>query len=285
MNEATSELMEAIKQATGLSLTEEKTYLLESRLSDLMSDYNLSDFRELSDKFKNSSDIDFREKVIERVTTHETKFFRDESIFGALLERILPEILERKREKFPNQDNHIIKIWSAACSTGQEPYSVAMAIRDKLPHIFKNIRILATDIAKETIEKAKLGIYSTFELGRGLTDYHLEKYFDPYEPGILKVQDEIKSVVEFKQHNLIADPFPTGFDLILCRNVSYYFDSSERKRLFEKIEKALNQDSFLILGSAESIAEYSNNFIIREFGLCRFYELNSSNFTLFLKGA
>ncbi len=284
MKEATSELMDAIKQITGLSLTEEKTYLLENRLSDLMSDYKLVNFQELSEKFKNSSDLDFREKVIERVTTHETKFFRDESIFGAILERIIPEILERKREKNPNQKNHPIKIWSAACSSGQEPYSVAIAIREKFPQIFENIKILATDIAKDTIQKAKSGIYSSFEIGRGITDIHLKKHFDLVSEGIYQVQKEISSVIEFKQHNLISDPYPDSFDLVLCRNVSYYFDQNERIKLFGKIEKALNQDSFLILGSAESIVEYSKSFIIREFGLCRFYELNPSNFTLFTKG-
>ncbi|TGK02602.1 protein-glutamate O-methyltransferase CheR [Leptospira langatensis] len=280
MDDATFELMEAIKQVTGLSLTAEKTYLLESRLSDIMSDYSLSDFRELSRKFKNDPDEEFKEKVIDRVTTHETRFFRDESIFSALLERIIPEILERKRGKNPS-----IRIWSAACSTGQEPYSIAISIHERYPHLFKDVRILATDIAKETIEKARSGIYSTFEIGRGLTDSHLKKYFDPIGGGLYRVSEEIRSITEFKQHNLISDPYPDNFDVILCRNVSYYFDHQERKNLFNKIEKALNQDSFMILGSAESISEYSKSFIIREFGLCRFYELNPSNFTLFIKGA
>ncbi|EPG65964.1 CheR family methyltransferase [Leptospira wolffii] len=283
MSDDAAVLMEAIKEITGLSLSEDKTYLLESRLSDLMTDYRLGNFRELSERFRNGSDREFREKVIERVTTHETKFFRDESIFGAILERIIPEILERKKES--GTADPVIRIWSAACSTGQEPYSIAIAIREKLPHVFKNIRILGTDIAKDTIEKAKQGIYSAFEIGRGLTDYHLEKYFDEISPSQYKVQQEIASIIEFKQHNLVSDPYPKGFDLILCRNVSYYFELQERIRLFDKIKNSLNADSFLILGSAESITEYSQSFIIREFGLCRFYELNSSNFTLFKKGA
>ncbi|PKA14459.1 CheR family methyltransferase [Leptospira haakeii] len=280
MQDGTFELMEMIKQATGISLTEEKVYLLESRLSDILSDYNLSDFGQLSKKFKESSDQEFREKVIERVTTHETRFFRDESIFGAILERIIPEILERKQQK-----DSKIKIWSAACSTGQEPYSIAISIHERYPQLFRNISIIATDIAKDTIERAKSGIYSAFEIGRGLSDIHLAKYFDPFSKGLYRVNDEIRSIIEFKQHNLIYDPYPSNCDLILCRNVSYYFDHLERKNLFNKMEKALDQDSFLILGSAESISEYSKNFIIREFGLCRFYELNPSNFTLFIKGA
>ncbi|EID99655.1 CheR family methyltransferase [Leptospira licerasiae] len=280
MQDTTFELMEVIKQATGISLTEEKIYLLESRLSDILSDYNLSDFGQLSKKFKEGYDLEFNEKVIERVTTHETRFFRDESIFGAILERIIPEILERKQQKDAK-----IKIWSAACSTGQEPYSVAISIHEKYPQLFKNISITATDIAKDTIEKAKSGIYSAFEIGRGLSEAHLAKYFDPVSKGLYVVNEEVRSVIEFKQHNLIYDPYPSNCDLILCRNVSYYFDQQERRSLFNKIEKALNQDSFLILGSAESISEYSKNFIIREFGLCRFYELNPSNFTLFIKGA
>ncbi|TGK35791.1 CheR family methyltransferase [Leptospira andrefontaineae] len=280
MQDATFELMEMIKQATGISLTEEKTYLLESRLSDILSDYNLSNFSELSKKFKESSDLEFKEKVIERVTTHETRFFRDESIFGAILERIIPEILERKQQRNPK-----IRIWSAACSTGQEPYSIAISIHERYPQLFNNVSITATDIARDTIEKAKSGIYSAFEIGRGLSDAHLTKYFEPFSKGLYRVNDEIRSIIEFKQHNLIYDPYPSDWDLILCRNVSYYFDQIERRNLFNKIEKSLNQDSFLILGSAESISEYSKNFIIREFGLCRFYELNPSNFTLFIKGA
>ncbi|TGK20124.1 protein-glutamate O-methyltransferase CheR [Leptospira fluminis] len=284
MSKEILEFMNVLKKVTGLSLTDEKTYLLESRLSGLMSDHKIASFYEFSKKFENSHEVDFREKVIERITTHETKFFRDESIFETILDRIIPEIIDRKNELYKGWKNHPIRIWSAACSTGQEPYSVAIAIRERLPHVFKNIKILATDIAKETIEKARSGCYTSFEIGRGLEEYHLGRYFDKLPDGTFRINDEIRSVVEFKQHNLISSEFPTGFDLVLCRNVSYYFDSNERRNLFDKIAKTLNQDSFLIIGSAESVSDFSSKFLLREFGLCRYYEVNSSNVTLFSRG-
>ncbi|EQA37459.1 protein-glutamate O-methyltransferase CheR [Leptospira inadai serovar Lyme str. 10] len=283
MKEEMIQFVSVLQKATGIYLSEEKLYLLESRLSDIMVDHKIGSFLDFSKKFENNQEEDFREQVIERITTHETKFFRDISIFEAITQRILPEIVERLEEGSKDNDlrDQKIRIWCAACSTGQEPYSIAIAIKERLPHLFKNVRILATDIAKETIEKARIGCYSPFEIGRGLEEYHTDRYFDKAEDGNFKIKDEIKSIVEFEQHNLISPNFPSGFDLVLCRNVSYYFDMKERSNLFQKIYKSMNPDSFLILGSAESISGFSNNFIIREFGLCRYYEINSTSVTLF----
>ncbi|EQA43585.1 protein-glutamate O-methyltransferase CheR [Leptospira broomii serovar Hurstbridge str. 5399] len=281
MKEEMIHFVNVLQKATGIYLSEEKLYLLESRLSDMMTDHQISSFLDFSKKFENNHEEDFRDQVIERITTHETKFFRDTSMFEAITERILPEIVERMEERSNELKDQKIRIWCAACSTGQEPYSIAIAIKERLPHLYKNVRILATDIAKETIEKARIGCYSPFEIGRGLEEYHTDRYFDKAEDGKFKIKDEIKSIVEFEQHNLISPDFPSGFDLVLCRNVSYYFDMKERANLFGKIYKSMNHDSFLILGSAESISGFSNNFIIREFGLCRYYEINSTSVTLF----
>nr|WP_232224616.1 protein-glutamate O-methyltransferase CheR [Leptospira fainei] len=270
-----------LQRATGIYLSEEKLYLLETRLSDMMTDHQISSFLDFSKKFENHQEEEFRDQVIERITTHETKFFRDTSMFDAITQRILPEIVERIEERSKDLKDQKIRIWCAACSTGQEPYSIAIAIKERLPHLFDNVRILATDIAKETIVKARTGCYSPFEIGRGLEEYHTDRYFEKAEDGQFKIKDEIKSIVEFEQHNLISPNFPSGFDLVLCRNVSYYFDSKERANLFAKIYKSMNHDSFLIVGSAESISGFSNNFIVREFGLCRYYEINSTSVTLF----
>lgn len=285
MSEEILKFMSALKKDTGLSLNEEKIYLIESRLSGLMEDYKMSSYQELTDRFQNHSDKEFREKVIDRITTHETKFFRDDGLFEALVSRIIPELLEQRAQSNANSTGSNLKIWCAACSTGQEPYSIAMEIKEKAPEIFKKTKIFATDIAYDTLIKAKSGIYSNFEISRGLDTKYLNKYFTKISDTEYQINDEIKSIVEFKYQNLISDDFPTGFDLILCRNVSYYFDHDDRRKLFKKIEKSMNPDSFLILGTAESITDYSSTFIVREFGKFRYYELNPTNVTFFSKGA
>lgn len=265
-------LVESIQKLTGFRLEDDKLYLLESRLSELMKEYNLSSFNQVCEKLDAGLDNEFIGRVIDQITTHETRFFRDESIYDAFVMQIIPEWLERKGITAFQTKGASLKIWSAACSTGQEPYSIAMILLDKYPEIFKNLQILASDISQATLERAKKGIYTQFEIDRGLPVRYRDKFFQKTSTGEWELTETIRSKVTFVKHNLITDPYPTGFDIILCRNVIIYFPEDIRPSILEKLKKSLLPDGVLILGSSESLIGYTKNYVIREFGLARYYE-------------
>lgn len=296
-------LLKMIHRLTGVFLEDEKVYLLESRLSEIMKKNNLTTWDQVASKLEQGTDIPFIEAVIDKITTHETRFFRDESIYDGLVMQMIPEILERKGVhieqlyghglKAEQQSSHTkimsgtsggldyrLNIWSAACSTGQEPYSIAIMIREKQPAIAPYVTILATDISKESLRRASDGRYTKFEVDRGMPEYLLKKYFtkdgDQYV-----INDDLKKMVRFKPINLVSEPFPNMFDVIFCRNVIIYFAEEQKKQIFLNLQKALKPDGALVLGSAESVAGYLDDFIIREFGLSRYYEIKSSQVFLF----
>ncbi|MCC5814322.1 MAG: protein-glutamate O-methyltransferase CheR [Leptospira sp.] len=265
-------LVESIARLTGFKLEDDKLYLLESRLSDIMKNYKLESYDEVCNKLDQGLDTEFIGKVIDQITTHETRFFRDESLYDALVMQIIPEWLERNMLTPFQLKGHRLKIWSSACSTGQEAYSIAMMISEKFPSIFESLEILATDISPATIAKAQNGRYTQFETDRGLPARFREKFFQKLDSGEWQLSDVIRSKVRFQKHNLITDPYPNGFDIILCRNVVIYFPEQIRPAIFDKLKKSLSPDSVLILGSSETLIGYSKNYVIREFGLARYYE-------------
>lgn len=265
-------LVESISRLTGFKLEDDKLYLLESRLSDIMKDYNLTSYDEVCSKLDKGSDTEFIGKVIDQITTHETRFFRDESLYDALVMQIIPEWLERNMLTPVNLKGNKLKIWSSACSTGQEAYSIAMMISEKFPGIFNHLEILGTDISPATINKAQNGVFTQFETDRGLPPRFREKFFTKSEKGEWALSPAIKSKVRFQKHNLITDPYPNGFDIVLCRNVIIYFPEQIRPGIFDKLKKALSPDGVLVLGSSETLIGYTKNYVIREFGLARYYE-------------
>lgn len=296
-------LLKMIHRLTGVFLEDEKVYLLESRLTELMKKNGITTWDQVADKLEAGKDVDFIEAVIDKITTHETRFFRDESIYDGLVMQMIPELLERKgvrieqlygrSMKAEEKSGHTmitggtggrldyrLNIWSAACSTGQEPYSIAIMIKEKQPAIVPYVTILATDISKESLRRAMEGRYTKFEVDRGMPDYLLKKYFTR-DGDHFVINDEIKQMVKFKSINLVAEPFPNMFDIIFCRNVIIYFAEDQKKQIFLNLQKALKPDGSLVLGSAESVAGYLDNFIIREFGLSRYYEIKASQVFLF----
>lgn len=269
------QLLEVIQNLTGVYLTKEKTYLLETRLHQLMKEYNLKTYDEVALKLFRNDDKEFYNKLVDKITTHETRFFRDESIFDALVKQIIPEWMERNQIT-PSNVNKVLKIWSAACSYGQEPYSIAISINEHFPFLLPKTYILATDISKDVIERAQQGIYTEFEMSRGIPDFIRNKYFDKIEKEY-KIKDLIKNKVEFKIHNLISDIYPSGFHIIFLRNVLIYFDLDTRKSIIDRVINSLqNKEGFLIMGSSENLFQITNNYIIREFGLARYYEFSQS---------
>jgi chemotaxis protein methyltransferase CheR len=273
-------LRDTIKRMTGLIIDEDKIYLIETRLADIMKEYGLKAYDEMSVKLEEGRDQTFINKVIEKITTHETRFFRDESIFDALVMQILPEWMDRRGITRTRLGGVRLDMWSAGCSTGQEAYSVAMMIREKLPELAPITKIHGTDISKETVDKATKGIYTKFEVDRGVPEYMLNKYFRKVPEGY-QVNDDIRNMTSFAVQNLAKDPFPGTYDIILFRNVAIYFSEEMRKELYNKMKQTVKKDGILILGSAESLSGYMTDYILREYGLARYYELNASLVTIF----
>ncbi len=273
-------LVDTIRMLTGVSLEPDKTYLLDHRLSELMQQYGLRTFDEVAHMLRAAEDGQFVDTVIDRITTHETRFFRDESIYDALVLQILPEWLERKGAAAVQRREVPLHIWSAACSTGQEPYSIAMMIREKFPAIADVTSILATDISAPTLAKAERGWFSQFEVDRGIPPHILSRYFEPEGQGYV-IKPVIRQMVQFKRHNLIGDPYPSASDIVLCRNVCIYFTDAEKRSIFHRLAAALKSDGTLILGTAESLANFYSNYVLRECGLARYYEINASTVTMF----
>ena len=267
-------IKEVIRQRTGIDLGHDKDYLIPARLAGLLKEHGLADYDDLASALGRVPQGPLTDHFVDRIATHETLFFRDESIYGALTAQIIPEWMGRNAG-----NSRKLRIWSAACSTGQEPYSIAMVIRHLLPHVFERTEILATDISAVSLDRARAGLYTKYEIGRGVGQPYLERFFREH-PGGYQVSDEIRSRVRFEPRNLLEMPFPGDFDLVLCRNVLIYFDLELRRKILEHIRAALRADGVLILGSAEGLDGYLTNYVLRECGLARYYDLNASKVTL-----
>jgi chemotaxis protein methyltransferase CheR len=272
----------AIKRLTGLNIEPEKYYLFEHRFPEVMKEFAIADFTALLVEIQRGVNLKFISRIIERITTHETRFFRDESIFDALSEQIIPEWKDRSALVGETIDYPPLKIWSAACSSGQEVYSIAMMLAEHHPQIAKKTHILATDISEESVARAAAGVYTEFEVSRGLPEKFRKKYFTQAEGGV-KVKETLLSAMEFRTMNLVQDVFSDTFDIVFCRNVAYYFAPDTRAELFRKMRSAVKKNGIMVLGSAESLDGSLNDYVLREFGLARYYEVNNENVTIFAR--
>ena len=251
-----------ILDISGINLDESKAYLIETRLGGLIKEYECSSYKELRSKAETDSNKTIENKIIDAISTNETLFFRDREPFEVLQHKILPDLIDRRTEKASGLLPIPIRIWSAACSTGQEAYSIAIVIKELLPDLKKyNVRLFGTDISDSAIAQASYGTYNKFEIERGLSKGKLEKYFIP-NGGNWKISDEIRAMVSFNKRNILK-PFVgvEKLDIIFCRNVAIYFNLEERKKLFENIADVLEPDGFLIIGSTESLT-----------GICTIFE-------------
>jgi chemotaxis protein methyltransferase CheR len=230
-------LRKLLKDHSGLDLSADKQYLIESRLLPLSRKAGLSGISELVQKMKGGSAA-LVTQVVEAMTTNETFFFRDKVPFDHFRDSIMPEILRARGNR------KSIRIWCAAGSTGQEPYSLAMCLKEMNAATSGwRIEILATDLSQEVLEKSKAGIYSQFEVQRGLPIQMLVKYFKQ------------------RQLNLLHDFSQLGvFDVIFCRNVLIYFDQDTKIKIFNRLAKATEADGFLVLGAAETVVGLTDAF-------------------------
>ncbi len=241
-----------IHNISGIHLDQSKSYLVETRLASLVKAHGCTSYQELCNKAKADPSKKIERAIIDAISTNETLFFRDKSPFELLKHKILPELVDARSSSSCLKKP--LRIWSAASSTGQELYSIAITIRELLGnHSRFNISLLGTDISDAAIAQAAYGKYNKFEIDRGLDRKLLQKYFTPVG-GSWKISDEIRAMASFKKMNLLQ-PLPGlgKFDIIFCRNVAIYFTIEDRKKLFNKIADNLADDGFLIIGSTESL--------------------------------
>jgi len=261
-----------IQQTSGIRLDAKKAYLIETRLKKLLREFDCGSYSELHRKAREDRSKRTEGKIIDAISTNETLFFRDMWPFELLKQKILPEIIEKRKNGYG--ETLPIRIWSAGCSTGQEVYSIAIILRETLPVLREyDITLLGSDISGAAIEKAASGIYNSFETDRGLTKEKLRRYLIP-EGNNRKVRDDIRKLAVFKQHNLLHDFRGLGsFDIVFCRNVSIYFSLEHQNELFSKISGVMEQGGYLITGSTESAISFCSEFELRKYSGAFFYQL------------
>lgn len=245
-----------IEEACGIVLGENKHYLVVSRLTRLMADNEFKTLSELIEHLRLSPNSPIRDKVVNAMTTNETLWFRDGFPFEVLREKILHELAQRR---------HLepIRIWSAACSTGQEPYSISMIAQEYINSrrgTLPTLQIIATDISSKVLAEAKSGMYDAAALARGLSQERKERFFQKKGNGFA-VNDDIRNRVTFNDINLMKSFAHLGkFDVIFCRNVLIYFSADLKKNILGRFEQSLKSGGHIILGASESMANYSADF-------------------------
>jgi chemotaxis protein methyltransferase CheR len=246
-------LRKLLRERSGLDLSSDKQYLVESRLIPLARRVGLPGIAELVAKIKSGSDA-LTSEVVEAMTTNETFFFRDKIPFDHLRETVLPELMQARASRSS------LRIWCAASSTGQEPYSIAMCLKEFAALAGWRVEILATDLSQGVLEKSKAGIFSQFEVQRGLPIQMLVKHFTQIGE-LWQLNADIRAMVQHRQLNLLQDFSHLGtFDVIFCRNVLIYFDQDTKSGIFDRLAKVLEPDGALALGAAESVVGISDAF-------------------------
>jgi chemotaxis protein methyltransferase CheR len=247
-------LRKFLKERSGLDLSSDKQYLVESRLTPLARRAGLSGIAEIVQKMKGGSEALISD-VAEAMTTNETFFFRDKIPFDNLREAILPMMLQARASR------RSLRIWCSASSTGQEPYSIAMCLKEISSALAGwRIEILATDLSQAVLEKSKAGIFSQFEVQRGLPIQMLVKHFTQVGE-LWQLNADIRAMVQHRQLNLLQDFSHLGtFDVIFCRNVLIYFDQDTKAGVFDRLARVIEPDGVLTLGAAESVVGISDAF-------------------------
>jgi chemotaxis protein methyltransferase CheR len=248
-------LRKCLKQRSGLVLSADKQYLVESRLLPVARKAGLGSLGELVAALKRGNAEALVTAVVEAMMTNESFFFRDKTPFENFRATVLPALMAAR----PN--SRYIRIWCAAASTGQEPYSLSMSLKELGREIDDwRIDILATDLSNEVLEKARQGIYSQFEVQRGLPIQLLVKYFTQVGD-MWQIAPDIRAMVKYQQLNLLSDFSYLGmFDLIFCRNVLIYFDQPTKIDLFERLAGVIARDGYLVLGAAETVVGITDSF-------------------------
>jgi chemotaxis protein methyltransferase CheR len=238
---------ELVRREAAIVLDESKGYLIEARLSPVARQAGLETIGELLEVIKRGS-TDLRKSVVEALTTNETSFFRDVHPFEALATNVLPDLADKRA------GTRTLNIWSAAASSGQEAYTIAMIVHARVPQLANwNVRIRGTDLSETVLAQATEGRYAQLEVNRGLPAAMLTRYFD--RDGIAwRIKNELRTMVDFQQMNLIpAWPALPRFDIVFLRNVLIYFDVPTKRMLLERVKSVLAPDGYLFLGASEMV--------------------------------
>ena len=255
-------LRDYIEEQCGICLNQDKAYLLENRLSSIIESYKCRDFSEFYYIVKGGQHKDLKDKLIDAMTTNETLWFRDSHPYSILREKILPSFTQAVKEGKKNQ----INIWSAASSTGQEPYSLAMTVRDFCmgQNIIKKemVHIVATDISDSCLAKAKMGKYDSVAMSRGVNPEQFNRYFVKDSQNSYVINQEIREMVKFQKFNLQDNPIilEPHFDLIFMRYVAIYFSEEFKKGLYNRLARMLIPKGFLVVGAVETLRGVSEDF-------------------------
>ncbi len=245
-----------LKERSGLNLGEDNRSLLEARLRPLLKEFGLTSLSELAAASIRPEAEYLRSRIAQAVTVQESYFFRDKAPFEFFAEAILPALIAARRA------TRNIRIWCAAAATGQEPYSLAMLMAEHEAELEGySVEIYATDYAKDALAKARKGLYSQFEVQRGLPVSLLVKHFDKREKG-WELKQEIRGMVKFGENNLVREGPGRAFDVIFCRNVLIYFDEPTKRKVLARLAGALALDGWLVLGAAETTTGLSTDFIV-----------------------
>lgn len=249
-----------VYEHAGIFISTDKAYLVEARLKAVTGKFKLNSISELIKRLHKDKNTEIAMAVVEAMTINETSFFRDENLFDTLQRFVIPSLIKERSHQ------RRLTIWSAACSSGQEPYSMALLLKKRFPELRNwNVRILATDISREILKKAKRGIYSEFEISRGLPELML-MYFQRVQGG-WQIKDEIKEWVQFGYCNL-QEEWPiraSEADIVLLRNVLIYFPLTKKQRILSRMREVVKDDGYLLLGQSETVSMIDNAFEVTSF--------------------
>ena len=249
-----SYISDMVRTRSAIVLEPGKEYLVEARLAPLVRELGLESIGALVTKLRQGTG-GLADRVTEAMTTNETSFFRDVAPFQALRTSVLPAVVEARKVQ------RSLRIWCAASSSGQEPYSIAMTIEDAFPQMRDwNLQIVATDLSPAMVERGRSGVYKALEVNRGLPAPMLIKYFT--KVGVdYELKSEIRSMVDFSELNLIgAWPAFPSFDIVFLRNVLIYFEVETKRTIFGRVKRLLAPDGFLFLGAAETTMNIDDGF-------------------------
>ncbi len=266
-------IRDEIYKLTGIYYADNKKYLLEGRLLKRLSANNLDDFRSYLKLLKSSSNSEELHKLFDAITINETYFFRAEQQFEALIDVVAPEIIEKKLKVSPNP---FFRVWSAACSSGEEPYTIAMMMKERLSKKYPTaqFQIVGSDINREVLEKAKRGIYKEYSV-KNVPSLYMDKYFKKQANGLYALSDDIKRLVKFAPINLYKKEEVrkmANVDVIFCANVLIYFDPPSKERVVSNLYDALNRGGYLFIGYSESLHGVSKAFKLVHLPKCMAYK-------------
>ena len=243
-----------LQDACGIALGDNKQYLVSNRIRRLLEEHKLHSFSDLVRALKQNTNRRLRDQVIDAMTTNETFWFRDIYPYEHLRTQLLPQLMSGNNRMFGP-----IRIWSAACSSGQEPYSISMMVEEyrsqNMGALPRPVQIVATDVSATILEQARNAEYDRLSVIRGLSDERLRRYFDKASENMWRVKPAVRERVEFKAWNLMDSYAALGkFDIVFCRNVLIYFNAELKRQILQKIHASLKPKGILFLGSSEGLA-------------------------------